>query len=151
MKGICKITCEKKHDHGVIHLKQDQQKLILSVDIWGLDSGNHGFHIHKSGNLADAPHSLCSHYNPEGHEHGDLNSPTSHKGDLGNLYFDEKGECRERIMARRVQLQEIFGRSLVIHQHQDDLGKGPFDDSKKTGHSGNMELWGIIAVDEECS
>jgi Cu-Zn family superoxide dismutase len=30
----------------------------------------------------------------------------------------------------------LLGRALIVHEDEDDLGKGDFPDSKTTGHSG---------------
>jgi len=150
MKGIVKITCLSGHDHGQINLVENRSGLIFDIDVWGLKKGNHAFHVHSSGNLTGVPHSLCKHFNPENNSHGRLNSIHSHKGDLGNILFDESGVCQEKVISKRLQLKEILGRSLVIHSGEDDLGKGNFEDSKLNGHSGQMKLWGVVAVDEKC-
>lgn len=151
MKGIAKITCKSGHDHGVIMMTDTRSGLVFDIDVWGLKTGLHGFHVHSSGNLTGVPMSLCKHYNPErGNSHGKLNSIHSHKGDLGNLLFSESGVCQEKVISKRLELKEIFGRSLVIHAKEDDLGLGNYEDSRLTGHSGQMKLWGVIAVDEKC-
>jgi Cu-Zn family superoxide dismutase len=35
-----------------------------------------------------------------------------------------------------VRARELWGRSLIVHADEDDLGLGEHDDSKTTGHSG---------------
>ena len=40
----------------------------------------------------------------------------------------------------------MIGRSIIIHEGVDDLGKGGFDDSKTTGHAGARLACGIIGV-----
>jgi Cu-Zn family superoxide dismutase len=119
----------------------------------GIRPGAHGCHIHRSGNLSQGSTSLCDHYNPFGDTHGDLNEENAHVGDLGNILVNENGISIQEFVAERVRLRgpySVIGRSIVIHEDPDDLGRGPYTDSKTTGHSGSRVLWGIIAIDEDC-
>ena len=43
-------------------------------------------------------------------------------------------------------VDEILGRSIIIHEDKDDLGLGTFEDSKTTGHAGNRIVCGIIGL-----
>jgi Cu-Zn family superoxide dismutase len=59
---------------------------------------------------------------------------------LGNLHTNEKGSAfyrmRDNVIKLRGNKANIIGRGLVIHADEDDCGKGGFDDSLTTGHSG---------------
>jgi Cu-Zn family superoxide dismutase len=44
----------------------------------------------------------------------------------------------------------VYGRSVIVHSNEDDLGRGNFKDSLTTGHSGSRILYGIIGVDDNC-
>jgi Cu/Zn superoxide dismutase len=35
-----------------------------------------------------------------------------------------------------VKVEDFYGRSVIVHEDPDDLGKGSYEDSKTTGHSG---------------
>jgi Cu/Zn superoxide dismutase len=37
---------------------------------------------------------------------------------------------------RGVRISDLWGRSLIVHADEDDLGHGPHEDSGTTGHSG---------------
>jgi hypothetical protein len=43
-----------------------------------------------------------------------------------------------------VSLADLYGRSIIVHEDRDDLGKGPHEDSKTTGHSGKRIACAII-------
>jgi len=40
----------------------------------------------------------------------------------------------------------VYGRALVVHAGEDDLGRGNYPDSKTTGHSGARVSCGVIGV-----
>ena len=40
----------------------------------------------------------------------------------------------------------VIGRSLIVHQDKDDLGKGGHNDSLTTGHAGKRIACGIIGI-----
>jgi superoxide dismutase, Cu-Zn family len=103
-----------------------------------LPKGLHGFHIHKAGDLrGEGCKGACDHFHlgPK-KSHG--GPPTHgakdrHTGDLGNL----KGPSDEvTYILKGVTLEDLWGRSVIIHEDEDDLGSGPFEDSVTTGHSG---------------
>jgi Cu-Zn family superoxide dismutase len=105
-----------------------------------LPKGEHGFHIHKAGDLrGEGCKGACDHFHmgPKTH-HGGPPSSTGknqprHTGDLGNL----TGPSDEvTYLLKGVALDDLWGRSVIVHEDKDDLGKGPFEDSHTTGHSG---------------
>ena len=114
-----------------------------------LPSGKHGFHIHESGDLREGCKSCCAHYNPTDAEHGDLQDENSHIGDLGNITTDENGNCEMKLKSNKFIIDDILGRSIIIHEDEDDLGKGGFEDSKTTGHSGARIACSVIGISSE--
>jgi len=149
-QAICHLTSPTTDgclDHGYVYLTEYPDKTVVSVDLYNLPPGKHGFHVHELGNLSQGCESLGSHYNPFGGVHGDLNQPGNHLGDLGNITVNATGRCQTEIIVNYLPLAgpfSIVGRSMVVHSHQDDLGQGNDAESKKTGHSGNRIACGII-------
>lgn len=146
--GICILRCNKRHIHGIVNLIESDGVVRISVSANSLSPGKHGFHIHRSGNDIKGCDSMCDHYNPYGHTHGDLNEENAHVGDLGNIIADGNGKVDTTLIATRFTLSEVFGRSIIVHADEDDLGRGSYPDSKTTGHSGKRVLCGIIGIDE---
>lgn len=105
-----------------------------------LPRGKHGFHIHRAGDMREKNCSgLCEHYDKGNHSHGD--GPSSkgirHTGDLGNIEFrSKKKTMKKRYHLRDVSVRDLWGRSIIVHEGEDDLGKGSYSDSHTTGHSG---------------
>lgn len=100
------------------------------VDLHGLPPGVHGFHIHERGFASAAElraqgcAALGPHYNPTGAEHGSalLGGPR-HAGDLiNNLSVDVRGRAQCRFWDDQFGVEDIVGRSVVIHAQADDLG-----------------------------
>jgi len=46
-------------------------------------------------------------------------------------------------------VDEILGRSIIIHADKDDLGLGTFEDSKSTGHSGTRIACALIGISKD--
>jgi len=136
---------------GYVLFTQTQGQVVISVEVSGLvPKTYHGFHIHKSGDLRRGCDSCCSHYNPDDNEHGGLEDENSHAGDLGNIYADESGMCSMKLVTEKFFVEEIIGRSIIIHQNMDDLGRGGHKDSKTTGNSGKRIACAVIGFSESC-
>ena len=120
----------------------------INVHAFHLSPGKHGFHVHKKGNLFKTDCSLCEgHWNPMNKQHGGLNDENSHAGDLGNIIANSKGEVLKHLSTDKLTLfgkNSIIGRSIIIHEDEDDLGKGGFKDSLETGHAGKRLDCAII-------
>lgn len=118
-----------------------------------LSKGLHGFHIHESGDLSEHCTSLCAHYNPFNDVHGGPRSQHRHLGDLGNLKANNKGEIYQKLSHSFLPLSgkySIIGRSVIIHDSEDDLGRGGNEESLKTGNAGKRLLCGVIGYKKVC-
>ena len=133
---------------GEVVIKDHQQGVRLIAIFTKLPSGPHGFHIHKAGDLrGEGCMGLCEHYDVGHHVHGA--GPTSkkerHTGDLGNIALpSKKTRIRKSYYIKGTSVHDLLGRSIIVHEGEDDLGKGGYDDSKTTGHSGKRMGCAII-------
>lgn len=128
---------------GYVLFKQLFNKVKIDINISGLKDGLHGFHIHKAGDLRDGCNSACEHYNPTNTTHGGLNS--GHSGDLGNIKV-VNNICIDTFYCNKFTVDEIIGRSIIIHENKDDLGLTNHKDSKTTGNSGNRLCCAVIGI-----
>lgn len=160
-KAVAVLNTGQQQIQGVIQFVQNgitnmRRRQASSVRIrgWisGLSPGQHGFHIHQFGNLTDGCKSAGPHWNPMEQTHGSPGDSVRHHGDLGNIIADQNGDANIDIEDSRLKLEgphSIIGRAVVVHEKQDDLGRGQGDkqeESKKTGNAGGRLKCGVIGI-----
>ena len=149
MEAIAEIK-----NHGHIKFVEKQGKTQIIIDVYGFKEGKHGFHIHEKGTVDKGCGSLCAHYNPFKATHGGPNDDREHRhvGDLGNIEIDKNGVCKISFTDLLVKLSgehSVLNRSVVIHEDEDDLGKGGDKESLRTGNAGKRIACGKIVKTEK--
>jgi len=139
----------KNSVHGIVEFIQRPKHLDIKYRIHNLSDGEHGFHIHKCGDLTKGCSSGCAHFNPAKCNHGGLKSRKCHAGDLGNIK-SKRGVSHGTIKTNKVTLRKsirnITGRMIIVHADRDDLGKGGDEESLKTGNAGKRLACGVIGI-----
>lgn len=120
-------------------------RCLVDGAVSGLPPGPHGLHIHEFGDLSDPCNSCGGHFNPDGESHGGPQDQHRHAGDLGNIWADSEGQARFRIEDTRLKVWDIIGRSVVVAEGEDDLGRGSHPLSRVTGNSGPGLACGVVA------
>ena len=139
--AVAEFKMSSSFVEGVVTCKQDNKDVLVNAFFSKLPPGKHGFHIHKAGDLrGEGCKGACEHFHyGASSDHGDSpeNGGPRHTGDLGNISLGPNGEPFKKIYRLKdLPIQEFYGRSIIVHADEDDLGKGSHDDSKTTGHSG---------------
>jgi superoxide dismutase, Cu-Zn family len=130
---------------GTVTFTKVGDEVQVVADIQNLTPGKHGFHIHEKGDCSapDAA-SAGAHFNPTMKHHGGPNSLDHHAGDLGNIEADASGKARLDWKGK-LSLSgkdSIIGKSIVVHEKEDDLKTDP------SGNSGARVACGpILAAD----
>lgn len=123
---------------GTVIFQDVKSDCCVKAKFTALPPGKHGFHIHRAGDLrGEGCAGACDHYHKGPPcDHGGPPSSSKaprHTGDLGNISgtpftksYTLKGVC----------VADLLGRAVIVHEDEDDLGKGTEEDSKTTGHAG---------------
>jgi Cu-Zn family superoxide dismutase len=76
-----------------------------------------------------------------------------HVGDLGNIIANAKGEAKyafyDNVIKLRGTKSNIIGRGLIVHEDEDDCGKGGNAESLKTGNSKKQIACAVIGYAKE--
>jgi Cu-Zn family superoxide dismutase len=135
---------------GVVTLTQDDNgPTTVNVRITGLTPGPHGFHLHQYGDTTNGCISTGPHFNPDGKTHGAPEDEVRHAGDLGNIIANDDGVAEATIVDSQIPLtgpNAVIGRALVVHELEDDLGKGGHELSLSTGNAGGRLACGVVGL-----
>ncbi|XP_064488248.1 superoxide dismutase [Cu-Zn] 5-like [Ornithodoros turicata] len=137
--AVCHLT--HGSPKGSIHFFQEVHSSPVNIlgKLLELPAGMHGFHVHKSGNITGGCQGALGHYNPDKVVHGAPNDTIRHVGDLGNILATDDNVAMIDIWDSVITLngpRSIIGRSIVVHEKADDLGRGTSADSLTTGNAG---------------
>ncbi|CAF4321867.1 unnamed protein product, partial [Rotaria magnacalcarata] len=141
--------------YGHVDFAQEKDGTVtVSGEVKNISTAQkHGFHIHEFGDTTNGctsvvkleiPISLSSylaefnkililsaHYNPDNNEHASPQDKLRHVGDL---------------VIKLTGPTSIIGRSIVVHEKEDDLGRGGTPNSKKTGNTDSRLACGEIGL-----
>jgi len=136
---------------GVVHFNQEKAAgpVTLKGEISGLTPDKHGFHVHEFGDNTNGCVSAGAHFNPLGKTHGAPTDEERQVGDLGNVTAGADGVAKIDITDKMINLMgpnSIIGRTMVIHEGVDDLGRGGHEQSKTTGNAGGRLACGVIGI-----
>ena len=118
---------------GTVTASDSKFGLLLTPALSGLPPGLHGFHVHekpdcghvmKEGKAVPAL-AAGGHYDPgaTGRHEGPYGN--GHLGDLPALYADADGKANLPVLAPRLKVADIMGRSLMIHAGGDNYSDTP--------------------------
>lgn len=118
---------------GTVTLEETPYGVVFTPALTGLEPGVHGFHVHE--NPSCAPDlkegkpvpalAAGGHYDPAASKKHGLPWGDGHRGDLPGLVVDAKGEASMAVLAPRLKLAELKGRSLMIHVGGDNHADHP--------------------------
>ncbi|XP_008331462.1 superoxide dismutase [Cu-Zn] [Cynoglossus semilaevis] len=150
LKAVC-VLRGAGDTSGTVYFEQesDSAPVKVSGEISGLTPGLHGFHVHAFGDNTNGCISAGPHFNPFNKTHGGPDDEIRHVGDLGNVTAGDDNVAKIDITDQLITLagpHSIIGRTMVIHETVDDLGKGGNEESLKTGNAGGRLACGVIGI-----
>ena len=118
---------------GQVVISESPYGLVFSPAISNMAPGMHGFHVHqnadcsakeKDGKMVPAL-AAGGHYDPA--KTGKHGAPwgDGHLGDLPPLFVDANGNANQPVLAPRLKMQDMAGRSLMIHVGGDNHADHP--------------------------
>ncbi|KAA0722169.1 Extracellular superoxide dismutase [Cu-Zn] [Triplophysa tibetana] len=132
--------------YGLILFTQSgsNERLKVTFRLYGLPVNSkqpRAMHIHEYGDLSKGCNSTGGHYNPLR-----INHP-GHPGDFGNFVPKNGKICQSRYFdATLFGKLSIIGRSVVIHEGKDDLGRGGNAESLLNGNAGRRLACCVIGL-----
>jgi Cu-Zn family superoxide dismutase len=126
---------------GTVTFAKIGDEVQVVADVQNLKPGKHGFHIHEKGDCS-APDAASAggHFNPTHQHHGGPMTAEHHVGDLGNIEADASGKAHLDWKGKMSLggADSIVGKSVVVHEKEDDLKSDP------AGNSGARIACGVI-------
>jgi len=133
---------------GTITASSTPYGTLLTPVLHGLSPGLHGFHVHQNPDCGPAEKegkmvgglAAGGHYDPtnSGHHAGPYGD--GHLGDLPPLYVDAAGTASQPVLAPRLKVADLKGRSLMIHAGGDNYS----DEPAKLGGGGARMACGVV-------
>jgi Cu-Zn family superoxide dismutase len=118
---------------GQVVISETPYGLVFTPSLTGLPQGLHGFHVHENPSCASkeqngkmtAAMAAGGHYDPAGTKQHGLPWGNGHLGDLPALYVDAKGNANNPVLAPRLKMNDVKGRSLMVHAGGDNHSDHP--------------------------
>jgi Cu-Zn family superoxide dismutase len=130
---------------GTVTFTKSGDDVEVVGEIQNLTPGKHGFHIHDKGDCS-APDAASAggHFNPTHQHHGGPSTAERHTGDLGNIEADKSGNAHIQWKGKMSLsgADSIIGKSVVVHEKEDDLKTDP------SGNSGARIACGVIEAEK---
>jgi superoxide dismutase, Cu-Zn family len=132
---------------GTVDFIRTSHGMNYRIFVQNAPEGQHGIHIHEYGSCGgDEASKAGAHYNPSYEPHGGVHSQKHHAGDLGNVAVNREGNGEWEGQIPRAEealhfsggIENIVGKSVVLHLKRDDYQTQP------AGNSGKRIACGVI-------
>ena len=118
---------------GTVRIVETAFGMVFQPALKGLAPGLHGFHVHENPSCAPvvkdgvgtAAMAAGGHYDPAGSKRHGEPWGDGHLGDLPALYVAPDGGATNPVLAPRLKLADMAGRSLMVHAGGDNHADHP--------------------------
>lgn len=133
---------------GTVVAEDSRRGVVFTPDLSGLQPGIHGFHVHTNPSCAPKDQdgkavpalSAGGHYDPSGSGRHEGPWGDGHLGDLPALFVTADGRSTHPVLAPRLRVSDLAGRSLMIHAGGDNHADHP----EKLGGGGARIGCGVV-------
>jgi len=133
---------------GTVYLDDTSDGLRIRTEIKGLTPGPHGFHVHENGSCEPGARdgrmaagiAAGGHFSPHGSKAHSGPKGDGHLGDLPVLNADANGNATRTLTAKRLTVDAIRGKALMIHAGGDNYSDKP----EPLGGGGGRVACGVI-------
>lgn len=118
---------------GQVTVSESKFGLVFTPALKTIAAGMHGFHLHqnpscdpmeKDGKMVPAL-AAGGHYDPSDTKRHGTPWGDGHLGDLPALYADAEGNANQAVLAPRLKMSDMAGRSLMVHVGSDNHADHP--------------------------
>lgn len=118
---------------GQVTVSESAYGLVFTPALSGMAPGLHGFHVHaapsclpkeKDGKMVPAL-AAGGHYDPQDSKRHGSPWGDGHLGDLPPLIVDASGNANQPVLAPRLKMADMKGRSLMVHAGGDNHSDHP--------------------------
>ncbi|SFB74798.1 superoxide dismutase, Cu-Zn family [Brevinema andersonii] len=118
---------------GSITVSQAGKEIAIKIVASNLPPGYHGFHLHETNTLTPSEKdgkivvggNAGGHWDPDNTGFHGGPDGNGHRGDLPQLEVNPDGSVSQTIKNKKITLNDIKGRSLMIHAHPDNFSDHP--------------------------
>lgn len=110
---------------GSIEIQQTADGTRFTPNLTGLTPGSHGFHLHTNPSCGNGGQDAGGHYDPQNTGRHEGPYGNGHLGALPTLYVHSSGAAITAVVAPRLKLEDLNGRSLIIHAGSDNYSDSP--------------------------
>ncbi len=105
---------------------------IVTIDLTGVSSGEHGVHIHETGDCSSADYKSAGGHLANGKEHGVMVEGGPHPGDMPNVFVGDDGVLKVTVFKHDLTLELLGdddGAGFIVHAGADDYASQPAGDA----------------------
>ncbi len=118
---------------GTVLITESKYGVVFMPALTGLPPGLHGFHVHENASCATKEKdgkkvpalAAGGHYDPQKTAQHGTPWGDGHLGDLPALYVDDRGIASQPVLAPRLKMSDLAGRSLMVHAGGDNHADHP--------------------------
>ncbi|MDR3492221.1 MAG: superoxide dismutase family protein [Gammaproteobacteria bacterium] len=125
---------------GTIKLDDTIYGVLLTPNLKNLPAGVHGFHVHAMAMCEHMGMAAGGHLDPDKSDAHRGPYSNGHLGDLPVLIVGSDGKASLPVLAPRLHLSDIKGKTLMVHAGKDNYSDTP----QKLGGGGERIACGLI-------